>query len=142
MATLIFNFLFYSFSSYGFDTMSYQKRQKSFEDWQQQQIELHEARQKAADKQRILRGQLELKKIRDRLSFHREYYSTASLEDAYLKSLEGQDEKNQKIRKEFSVQHRKALDDFEKYILPLQAIEYGLDEKPEVNLPEKEDMNE
>ena len=52
------------------------------------------------------------------------------------------------MRKRFAIEHQKALRFFEKYILPLQTFEYGLDKRydtsdsKEADSPEKAEMNE
>jgi hypothetical protein len=120
--------------SFASTVQSYQERERAFAEWQQKQEDQQKLRRRDEDKQKELRRARELDAIRRRESFRRQYKTMDAQETEHLVKLERLEKQRNSTRDAFATNHQKAIDYYEKHILPLKKKEYDLAE-PVVSRP-------
>jgi chromosome segregation ATPase len=113
--------------SFASTVQSYQERERAFAEWQQKQEDLQKSRRRDEGKQKELRRARELDAIRRRENFRRVYKTMEAQESEHLAKLERLEKQRNSTRDEFATDHQKAIDYYEKHILPLKKKEYDLE---------------
>lgn len=105
---------------------TYKERERAFSTWLEHKNHGALEREKAIEKQKLLRAKREIAEIRRREQFQRVYRTTAPLEAEYLRKAENREEKSTSAREIFSQKHKALLHYYEENVLPLKDKEYGV----------------